>query len=361
MLGSIRLFGLAAFVVLGASPSHAQFQDDFESYANGSALDGQGGWAGWDGVNQNLTIVNQTQAFSGLQSISIVKDADTVQQFNYTSGQVTVSSQVYIPSGNGGSHWFILMDEYIVGGAKEWAGQVEFNNTTGNVECDCGAADAFTTPILYDQWAELRVEIDIDADFAEVYYDGVLLGSWVWSTGAFGTPNTPPVAFKAIDLYAQTGGPMKYTYFDDVKVDGSGGGNGTVYCDETQNPNNVADIAIDTIDSTASSINVTLTNGPANQFVYLLVGNGSNVVNNPPGTKGSLCVVGGNCLGRYDKDVAQIDAGGMYNIDLKNALSNPCQGGVNIVPGATWNFQFWHRQPMGVPSTFSAALAVTFN
>ena len=135
---------------------------------------------------------------------------------------------------------------------------------------------------------------------------------------------------------------------------------GTVYCDETQNPNNAADIAIDTVDSTAGSIHVLLSNGPANQFVYLLVGNGSNVVNNPPGTKGSLCIVGGSCLGRYDKDVAQINTGGMYDVDIKNALSNPCQGGVNIVPGATWNFQFWHRQPMGTPSTFSAALSVTF-
>jgi len=136
---------------------------------------------------------------------------------------------------------------------------------------------------------------------------------------------------------------------------------GTVYCDEAQNPNNAADISIDTTDSSACSINVTLSNGPPNQFVYLLVGNGMNVVNNPPGTKGSLCIVGGNCLGRYDKDVAQIDAAGTYNVDLENVLSNPCQGNVNIVPGATWNFQFWHRQPMGTPSTFSSALSVTFN
>ena len=132
------------------------------------------------------------------------------------------------------------------------------------------------------------------------------------------------------------------------------------YCDEAQNPNNAADISIDTVDSSSSSINVTMSNGPPNQFVYLLVGNGTNVVNNPPGTKGSLCIVGGSCLGRYDKDVAAINAGGMYTIDLKNNLSTPCAGAVNIDPGATWNFQMWHRQPMGQPSTFSQAISVTF-
>ncbi len=51
----------------------------------------------------------------------------------------------------------------------------------------------------------------------------------------------------------------------------------------------------------------------------------------------------------------------MFSTDIKNAISNPCQGGVTIDPGATWNFQWWHRQPMGQPATFSAALETTFN
>ena len=38
-----------------------------------------------------------------------------------------------------------------------------------------------------------------------------------------------------------------------------------------------------------------------------------------------------------------------------------CGGGVLIVPGATWYWQYWHRQPMGQPATFSAALETTFN
>jgi len=222
MLGPIRLRGLAATVVLGSPAVLAQdFSDDFESYANGSSLDGQGGWQGWDGVDQNLTLVNQTFAFGGTQSVSIMEGADTVHEFDHTSGQVSISAQVYIPGNSGGSHWFILMDEYVVGGTKEWGGQVEFNNTTGLIECDCGGANAFTTPILYDQWVEIRAEVDLDADFAEIYYDGVLLGSWVWSTGTSGTDDNTPIGFKAVDLYAETGGPMKRTYFDDVKVVGA--------------------------------------------------------------------------------------------------------------------------------------------
>ena len=134
----------------------------------------------------------------------------------------------------------------------------------------------------------------------------------------------------------------------------------TIYCDEATNPNNVADISIDTFDSGFPSINVSMLGAPPNQFAYLLVGNGDSEVNNPPGSKGSLCVVGGNCLGRYDKDIGQIDSTGFFNTDIKNSLSVPCAGTVNISPGAIWNFQYWHRQPMGQPSTFSNAVAVQF-
>ena len=133
-----------------------------------------------------------------------------------------------------------------------------------------------------------------------------------------------------------------------------------VYCDSSQNPNNAAGISISTLDSSAPSISLTLSCGPPGQFCYLLVGDSNGIVSQPPGAKGDLCVVGGNCLGRYDKDVFAIDGTGGGTTDVQNAVSNPCNGGVNIVPGASWNWQFWHRQPMGQPATFSAALATTF-
>ena len=71
-------------------------------------------------------------------------------------------------------------------------------------------------------------------------------------------------------------------------------------------------------------------------------------------------MVGGSCLGRYDKDVGQIGTDGIFVTDVVNANSNPCQGAVVITVGSTWNFQYWHRQPMGQPATFSEAISVTF-
>ena len=135
---------------------------------------------------------------------------------------------------------------------------------------------------------------------------------------------------------------------------------GTTYCGPDQNPNNSSGIAIDTCESAATSIQVSLYNGPPNQFIYLLVGDGNGTASQPPGAKGDLCVIGGSCLGRYDKDVGQINFAGQFSTDVRNAVSNPCQGAVNLSPGSTWNFQYWHRQPMGQPATFSGAISVTF-
>ena len=69
----------------------------------------------------------------------------------------------------------------------------------------------------------------------------------------------------------------------------------TVFCDS--NPDNVADINIDTTSCAAGSINVSMTGGPAAQFGYLLIGAGTTTVTNPPGAQGDLCI-GGSPIGR---------------------------------------------------------------
>lgn len=134
----------------------------------------------------------------------------------------------------------------------------------------------------------------------------------------------------------------------------------TLYCGASKNPANAALIAIDTCDSASSSITLSLTNGPPNQFAYLLVGDGNGTVSRPPGSDGDLCLVGGACLGRYVDDIGQIDGAGQFETDIVHALSVPCGGAVILAPGSTWNFQYWHRQPQNLPSTFSEAIAVTF-
>jgi len=139
----------------------------------------------------------------------------------------------------------------------------------------------------------------------------------------------------------------------------------TVYCDEAQNPQNAADIGISACDLSQGTL-VTLSNAPAGQFCYLLIGDHDGVISTPPGTAGDLCVTGGTCLGRYAKDVGAVGAGGTFATDISDSQSGgpgfgiPLCGG-QITSGETWYFQYWHRRPMGQPSSFSSAIAVTFH
>lgn len=138
----------------------------------------------------------------------------------------------------------------------------------------------------------------------------------------------------------------------------------TVFCDD--NPDNAAGIEIDTTSCAASSIHVTLTDGPAGQFGYLLVGAGSATLTDPPGAEGDLCL-GGSAIGRYVLDLGVIDGAGRLTTDLLNAsaggggggLPAPLGGNLCSPPGQTWNFQYWHRRPAAL-SGFSQAIAVTF-
>ena len=135
-------------------------------------------------------------------------------------------------------------------------------------------------------------------------------------------------------------------------------------CDPfTGQTNNTASISISGT-TLGSTITVDLTDGPAGEFTYLLIGDGNGVVN-PPLSKGHLCLLGGSCLGRYAKDVGVISGGGTFSTDIRDPQSSPSTFGIptcggTIDPGETWSFQYWHRQPMGQPTTFSQAIRVTF-
>ena len=130
------------------------------------------------------------------------------------------------------------------------------------------------------------------------------------------------------------------------------------YCGSSQNPNNSAVISITDCDSSAANIYVVAQNAPVGEFALLVVGDGNTTVQ-PPGSSGDLCVAGGAVLGRYAKEMGVTSSGGDFFVDIQNTSSNYVLNNVLIAPGLSWNFQFWHRE--GAGSTFSEAIAVTFN
>lgn len=107
-----------------------------------------------------------------------------------------------------------------------------------------------------------------------------------------------------------------------------------------------------------------LAGGPPNRFCYLLIGDGANIAM-PFCSDGELCMDGGNCLGRYAKELGKISGAGTFSTDMSNSASGgpsfgiPTCGG-NISVGQSWTFQLWNRQGAGQNSTLSEAMTVTF-
>ena len=210
----MKMRGCLFFVVsavLVCLPAAAQWSDNFDQYPLGSLLDGQGGWAGWDGGAMNAVISADYPKYDGDQHAKLFMNDDAVQEHSgVTSGQWTYSGLQYLTEDLTGVTYFILMNKYTPA-SKGWGAQIELNLDT-NLARDADT-NTGSVPILYDQWAEITVEIDLDANTRTTYYDGQLLGTRYWYLE--GDPNHEQ-AIAALDLWADVGGNP--VYYDDLSL-----------------------------------------------------------------------------------------------------------------------------------------------
>lgn len=377
-----RTTHLAAALLAFSAPALAQWSDGLESYAAGSSVEGQGTWTNWDGGSYPYNTVNGVLAASGSNSLSIVGSNDTNCQFcsdtvsdlggPYTSGSWVFTCKQYIPNTFGGTTYWIMLNTYAPAGPWSWSVQVPFNASTAMVTPDVNAAASiqgpFSTPIVFDQWVELRAEVDLDNDVASIYYDGTLLYEFIWSIGV---STSGAAAIEALDLF-----PADYNvgevFYDDFEVAPGGGGNG-LYCSPA-NPNSTGNpVTLASSGLGGSGVyHLEATGGPLDQFGMFVV-SATAVDPGIPVSAGNLCV--GSPIGRYGttagpglNSVGRFDAAGVLQnlfgtstsgtgFDVPAVLPNP-PGGV-ISPGTTWHFQLWYRD-VGSVSNFSDALSVTF-
>ena len=70
----------AACCLAGAVTVQAQWSENFDSYASGSQVAGQGGWQGWDDAAAAGALVSSAQSLSSPNSIAIAGGSDLVQK-----------------------------------------------------------------------------------------------------------------------------------------------------------------------------------------------------------------------------------------------------------------------------------------
>ena len=194
------------------------WQDDFESYAAGSALHGQGGWEAWDNNPQTTAYVSNNQSHSPSNSAEIAwfkggtVSCDIVYQFSgVSSGVWTLTVWQYVPSTMQGNSYYLLLDEYSHGGPYAWSLQLEVSATKGRIS-DFDDPDTYLT-LLTDQWVEIIIEIDFEANTQTVYYGGSELLSKSWGASK---------NLGCIDLYADATFSTS-VYYDDFNLEGGPG------------------------------------------------------------------------------------------------------------------------------------------
>jgi hypothetical protein len=186
--------------------------DDFDSYATGSQVHGQGGWKGWANDVAAGALTSSAQALSAPNSIDILGASDLVHEYSgYTSGAWVYTAWQYIPGSFTGDTFFILMNQYDDAGAtNNWSTQVHFNSATGQVIND--GTSGGTLNYVTDQWVEIRVEIDLDANTQLFFYDGNLLFAGTWTEELSGGGIA---AIGAVDLFANGASSV---YYDDMSL-----------------------------------------------------------------------------------------------------------------------------------------------
>ena len=184
--------------------------DDFDSYATGQNMHGVGGWKGWDNLPGFTAFTSDAQARSTPNSFAIEGGNDPVREFSgVNSGQWTFTTWQYIPTGMTGTSYFIMLNTYNDGGAKNWSVQVRFNSATGVTN---DGVSGGSLPLVTNQWVEIRLEIDLDADTQTFFYNDQQLysGSWTGEVSGGGV-----LDIGAVNLFANSASVI---YYDDMSL-----------------------------------------------------------------------------------------------------------------------------------------------
>jgi subtilisin-like proprotein convertase family protein len=187
------------------------WSDNFDSYPTGQNLHGVGGWKGWDNSPAATAFTSAAQALSVPNSVDITGPSDLVHPYTgYTTGQWVYTAWQYIPNSLSGISYFLLLNTYNDGGPYNWSAQVNFNGATDQLTND--GVSGGTSSIVYDQWVEIRVEIDLDADTQDFYYNNQLLyaGTWTGEVSGGGAVN-----IATVDLYANNASSV---FYDDISL-----------------------------------------------------------------------------------------------------------------------------------------------
>ncbi|MBN8480705.1 MAG: hypothetical protein J0L88_03835 [Xanthomonadales bacterium] len=205
---------------LGVVP---EWIENFDTYASGSQIHGQGGWKGWGNAASAGALVSSAQSTSAPNAIAIVGATDLVREFSgYTDGVYVMSARQFVPTGFSGESYFIVQNRYQDAMTDlSWSTQVVFDSADSVVknfdDPTFGGANPGSQPLVTGQWSDLLLVIDLDSDRQAFYYNGAVVFSGSWTAQyPVNPPNTAgTLTIGAIDLFANN---ASVVYYDDIAI-----------------------------------------------------------------------------------------------------------------------------------------------
>ena len=184
--------------------------NDFDSLAVGSSMHDVPGWEGWFGDAQYGGEVTDAVAYSGTNALEIRGGRDDLVPYwpLVDSGLYEASVTQYVPSSTtSGIMYFAPLRIY---GANwdETAWMKDFRTDCGTglvFVNDLDAGDRTEAPLIRDQWVQLRLVLNFDADTCDFYYGDTHLG----------TTECPSI--QAFDVYPSN--EVDVVYFDDFRFE----------------------------------------------------------------------------------------------------------------------------------------------
>ncbi len=158
-------------------------------------------------------VVTDVQSLGPPHGLEIENTDDVVQTFTgITSGQWTARAHVFVPMDYSGTGGFVMLNEYNIpdGEPKNWSTQIILDGDLDEVRSDFEGA---TLPLRRGEWVEIRVEIDLDQDFQEIYYGADYLTGKSWTEGVSGGG---ALNIAALNVYANPGATP--VYWDNVSL-----------------------------------------------------------------------------------------------------------------------------------------------
>jgi hypothetical protein len=222
------MFSGLCVALLAGSASGQAFFDNFDSYAVGDVCP-QSTWEPWTAGADVCGEVTDEVTFSGGRSLLIQGAVggsggagdDTVHQFSgITSGQWSFSAMTYLPSSAFGKSSFILLNTFPATANQHWSVVIELDSDFGEILV---WPSQFTGVLLKtDEWVELRVDFDLDADTAEYFYGGESFWETTWTAAILAGGAQ---ALAAVDLYGGEPASAGHSgmYYDDVTLKEAGG------------------------------------------------------------------------------------------------------------------------------------------